>query len=91
MRFRYNFVISNDFIMKINSKALLIIKRVINLNIDINKEIAISSLNVLNNRFIMNFTSNAFKTITVFDEILFEIEMKLSRSLTFSLIIIYFF
>ena len=49
MRFRYNLVISNDFVIKINSKSLLIIKRIINLiiNINKNKEIIILSLNIL--------------------------------------------
>ena len=92
MRFRYNFVISNDFVIKIDSKILLIIKRVINLNANVNeiKEIAISSLSVLNDRFIINFKLDAFKTIT-FDEIFFKIKMKLNKSLTFFLIIAYFF
>ena len=58
-----------------------------------NKEIAILSLSVLNDRFIMNFKSNELKTIMNFDEILFKIkiEMKLNKSLTFSSIIIYLF
>ena len=58
-----------------------------------NKEIAILSLSVLNDRFIMNFKSNELKTIMTFDEILFKItiEMKLNKSLTFFSIIIYLF
>ena len=93
MRFRYNFIISNDFIMKMNLKFLLIIKRIINLIIDINKDekVVISLLNVLNDRFIANFKLNAFKMITIFNEILFEIEMKLNKLLTFFLIIAYLF
>ena len=94
MKFRYNLIISNDFIMKINLKTLLIIKRMINLNVDVNKDekIAILSLNVLNDHFIANFKSNEFKTITIFNEILFEIKMKLNKSLIFfSTIIAYFF
>ena len=78
-------MISNDFIIKINSKTLLIIKRMINLNVDINKneEIAILSLSVLNDYFITNFKSNEFKTITISDEILFKIKMKLNKSSIF--------
>ena len=75
MRFRYNFVILNDFIIKANLKTSLIMKRVINLNVNVNKEIAMSLLNILNNHFI------ALKT--TFDEILFKIEMKLNKFLTF--------
>ena len=73
MKFRFNFVISNDFIMKTNLKALLIIKRIINLNVDINEyeKIAILSLSVLNNHFIV--------IKTIFDEILFKIKMKLNK------------
>ena len=70
MKFRYNFEISNDFVIKINSRILLIIKRMINLNVDINEKIAISSLNILNDRLIINFKSNAFKT-TIFNEFFF--------------------
>ena len=66
--------------MKINLKNLIIIKRMINLNVDINKEIKISSLNVLNDYF-YNFKLNAFKII--FNEILFEIEMKLNKKINF--------
>ena len=79
--------------MKINLKALLIIKRIINLIIDINKnkKVAFLSLSVLNNYLIINFKSNAFKTITIFDEIFFEIEMKLNKSLIFFSIIMCFF
>ena len=66
--------------MKINLKNLIIIKRMINLNVDINKEIKISSLNVLNDYF-YNFKSNAFKII--FNEIFFEIEMKLNKKINF--------
>ena len=93
MKFRYNFVISNDFIMKINLKVLLIIKRVINLKIDVNenKKVAILSLSVSNDYFIINFKSNEFKTIITFNEILFKIKMKLNKSLTFFSIIIYLF
>ena len=93
MKFRYNLIISNDFIMKINLKALLIIKRIINLIVDINKnkKIAILLLSILNDRFIINFKSNAFKTITIFDEILFKIKMKLNKLLIFFSIIAYFF
>ena len=92
MKFRYNFIISNDFVMRINLKILLIIKRIINLNVNINKneKVAILSLSVSNNRFIINFKSNAFKA-TTFNEILFEIKMKLSKLLIFSLIIICLF
>ena len=93
MKFRYNLVISNDFIIKINSKVLLIIKRIISLIIDMNKdkEIIILSLSVLNDYFIINFKSNTFKTIIIFNEILFEIKMKLNKLLIFFLIIICFF
>ena len=93
MRFRYNFMILNDFVIKINSKTLLIIKRIINLIVDINEneKIIILSLSVLNDYFIINFKLNAFEMITVFDEIFFEIEMKLNKSLIFFLIIICFF
>ena len=85
MRFRYNFVISNDFIMRINLKILLIIKRMINLSVDINEneKIVILSLSVSNDRFIANFKLNEFKTIITFNEILFEIEMELNKSLIF--------
>ena len=64
----------------------------INLNVDINKneKITISSLSVLNDRFIINFKSNAFKA-TTFDEILFKIKIKLNKSLIFFSIIIYLF
>ena len=82
MRFRYNFEISNDFVIKINLKTLLIIKRMISLNVDVNEGIIILSLNVLNDRSIINFKSNAFKTI-IFNEILFEIKMKLNKLLIF--------
>ena len=94
MRFRYNFVISNDFIMKINLKILLIIKRVMNLSVDINKneKVAILSLSVSNDYFIANFKSNKSETIMIFNEILFEIKMKLNKLSTFFLtIIVYFF
>ena len=66
----------------------------INLNVDVNKDekIVILSLSVLNDRFITNFKSNEFKTITTFNGILFEIKMKLNKSLIFfSTIITYFF
>ena len=93
MKFRYNFVISNDFVMKINSKILLIIKRIINLiiNINENEKIVILSLSVSNNCFIIDFKLNAFETIMIFNEIFFKIEMKLNRLLIFFSIIIYFF
>ena len=93
MRFRYNLVISNNFIIKINSKALLIIKRIINLIIDVNKdkEIIILSLNVSNNYFIANFKLNAFETITTFNEIFFKIKIKFNKLLPFFSIIIYLF
>ena len=92
VKFQYNFMISNDFVMKIGLKTLLIIKRMINLSVDVNedKEIAISLLNISNDRFIINFKSNAFKA-TAFDKILFKIETKLNKSLTSSSIIIYIF
>ena len=51
----------------------------INLNININKEIIISLLSVSNDNF-YNFKLNAFKAI-IFDEVFFKIEMKLSRLL----------
>ena len=93
MRFRYNFMISNDFVMKINLKTLLIIKRMISLIIDINKnkKIAILLLSVLNDYSIINFKSDAFKITTIFDEILFKIEMKLNKSLIIFLIIVCLF
>ena len=93
MKFRYNFVILNDFVIKINLKALLIMKRIINLivNVNKNKKVAILSLNVSNNRFMIKFKLNAFKMITTFNEILFKIKMKLNKLLTFFLIIIYLF
>ena len=56
-------------------------KQIINLIVDVNKEIAISLLNILNNYSIASFKSNTFKTIMIFNEILFEIEMKLNKSL----------
>ena len=66
-------------------------KRIINLSVDMNKEVIISSLSVLNDHLIINFKLNAFKTIT-FDEILFEIKMKLNKLLIFfSIKIIYLF
>ena len=51
VRFRYNFVISNNFIIKASLKTLLIIKQMINLivNVNENKKAAILSLSVLNN------------------------------------------
>ena len=36
-------------------------------------------LSVSNDYFIINFKLNAFKTITIFNEILLEIEMKLKK------------
>ena len=80
--------------MKIDLKVLLIIKRVINLIVDINKnkEIVILSLSVSNDCLITTFKSDAFKAITIFDKILFKIEMKLNKLSTFfSTIIIYLF
>ena len=93
VRFRYNFVISNNFIIKASLKTLLIIKQMINLivNVNENKKAAILSLSVLNNYLIMNFKSNAFKTIAAFDEILFKIKIKLNKLLAFFSIIIYLF
>ena len=66
-------------------------KRMINLiiNINENKKIIILSLNVLNDYSIINFKSNAFKT--TFNEILFEIKMKLNKFFFFFLIIAYLF
>ena len=83
-------MILNDFVMKINLKTLLIMKRIININVDINKDekITILSLNVSNDHFITNFKSNKFKTIMIFNEILFKIKMKLNKSLIFFLTII---
>ena len=75
--------------MKINSKILLIIKRIINLIIDVNEKITILSLSVLNDYSIINFKLNAPKT--VFNEIFFEIKMKLNKSLISFLTITYFF
>ena len=78
--------------MKISLKTLLIIKRMTNLNVDVNEDekVVISSLSVLNDRFIINFKSNAFK-VTAFNEILFKIEMKLNKLLIFFSIIAYLF
>ena len=92
VRFRYSFMISNDFIMKINLKVLLIIKRMISLNVNVNKveKVVISSLSVLNNRFIIDFKSDAFEA-AVFDEVFFKIKMKLNRSLAFFSTVAYFF
>ena len=91
IRFRYNLEISNDFVIKINSKVLLIMKRIISLSVDINEKIIISSLSVSNDRSIINFKSNAFKT-TISDEVLFKIKIKLNKSLIFfSMIIAYLF
>ena len=85
-------MISDDSVMKISLKTLLIMKRIINLNIDVNKdeEIVISSLNVSNDRFIIGFKLNAFEA-AIFDEIFFEIEMELNKLLIFFSIITYFF
>ena len=71
-------MISNDFVMKINLKTLLIIKRIINLIVHVNKnkKVIILSLNVSSDYLIANFKLNAFKTI--FNEISFEIKMKLN-------------
>ena len=86
-------MILNDFIMKINLKTLLIIKRMINLSVDVNenKKIIILLLSVSSDYLIINFKSNAFKTITVFNGIFFEIEMKLNKLLIFFSIITYLF
>ena len=86
-------MILNDFVIKTNLRILLIIKRTINLiiNINKNKKIIILSLSVSNNHFIINFKSNAFKMIIIFNEIFFEIKMKLNKLLIFFLIIIYLF
>ena len=89
MKFRYNFIISNDFVMRANSKTLLIIKRIINLIVDMNEKVIILSLSVLSDYSITNFKSNAFKT--TFNEIFFEIKMKLNRLSISSSIIIYLF
>ena len=62
----------------------------INLNVNVNKEIVISSLSVLNDHLIISFKSNTLKT--TFNEIFFKIKMKLNKSLIFfSTIIVYFF
>ena len=50
--------------MRIDSKNLLIIKRMISLNVDMNKIIIISLLNVSSDHF-YDFKSNAFETITL--------------------------
>ena len=65
----------------------------INLNVDVNKveKIAISLLSVSNDNFIINFKLNVFKTITIFNEILFKIKMKLNKLLTFFSTIAYLF
>ena len=65
----------------------------ISLIVDMNKneKVAILSLIVLKDHFIMNFKSNKFKTIMIFNEILFKIEMELNKLLIFFLIIVYFF
>ena len=60
------------------------------INVNKNEKVIILSLSVLNVYLIINFKSNAFKTIMVFDEICFEIKIKLNKSLIFFLIIIYF-
>ena len=77
--------------MRINSKTLLIIKRIINLIVDVKIKITILSLNVLNDYLIINFKSNAFKAIMIFIEIFFKIEMKLNKLSIFFSIIIYLF
>ena len=84
-------MISNDFVMKVNSKTLLIIKRIISLNVDINedKKIIILLLSVSNDRSIINFELNAFKAI--FNEIFLKIKMKLNKLIIFSSTIAYFF
>ena len=87
IRFRYNFEISNNFVVKVNLRILLIIKRVINLSVDVNEEVAISSLSVLNNRFIISFKSNALKA-AAFNEVLLKIKIKLNKLLIFSSTII---
>ena len=64
--------------MKISLKTLLIIKRIINLNVNVNEKVIISSLSVSNDHLIINFKLNAFKA-TTFNEIFFEIKMKLNK------------
>ena len=68
-------------------------KRIINLIIDINKDekITLLSLSVLNDYFIIYFKLNALKKITIFNEVLFKIEMKLNKSLIFFSTITYLF
>ena len=56
-----------------------------------NKKITISSLSVLNDYLIINFKSNEFEAVMNFNEILFEIKMKLNKSLIFFLTIIAYF
>ena len=65
----------------------------INLIVDMNEneKVAILLLSVSSDYLIVGFKSNAFETITTFNEILFEIEMKLNKSLIFSSIIAYLF
>ena len=55
------------------------------------ERVIILSLSVLNNYLIISFKLNAFKTIMIFNKILFKIEMKLKRLLIFFSIIAYFF
>ena len=64
----------------------------ISLNVNVNKveKVVISSLSVLNNRFIIDFKSDAFEA-AVFDEVFFKIKMKLNRSLAFFSTVAYFF
>ena len=62
----------------------------IKLNVNVNEKITISSLSVLDDYLIINFRLNVFKT-AIFNEIFFEIKMKLSKSLTsFSTITCFF-
>ena len=75
MKFRYNFMISNDFVMKANLKVLFVIKRIINLNVNVNKveKVVISSLSISNDRFIIDFKLNAFKA-AIFDEFFLKLK-----------------
>ena len=86
-------MISNDFVIIVGLRVLLIMKRIINLIVDVNenKEIIILSLSVLNDCLIISFKSNAFKAAAIFNEFFFKIEIKLNRSLIFFSIIICFF
>ena len=52
-------------------------KRIIDLSVNVNenKEVVILSLNILNDRLIINFKSNA---LAIFGGVLFKIKMKLN-------------